>query len=261
MSSAEEITQAKDASTGTKSADSSKLEVVKTPAADNLNTAKSNIKTFFCLFKDFLLKPLKTVEDHQEDLTKNKNIGIITGLVAFLSLLGTISYVIFNVVRHRETGLFLRSSKIVWDWGYPAKTGFNIPRSIFYGILATIVCAAIVSLIALIAAKILRSTKQTSYKKLFTLVIASSIPSLLGFITYNLFTPVSPVLSNFVVIIAALYSFFIYYELLNSELGFSKEKKIYFHLIIAATVVLITCLMVQSLLDSISSDLLRSLTM
>ena len=162
----------------------------------------------------FLLKPMKTFEDEKSKFDAKTTfifLGIVTGIMTVVGLL--ISVISFGI-----------------EWGWDYLQYFEWWQAIVEIIVMLAVGICVVAGVYYLASLVVK--KQLGFIKSVAITTSAALPLALGFLVVGpLFGLLWEPLAYVVAAATGIYSFLIFYELINNEVGLEKDKKVYFNLV------------------------------
>ena len=196
------------------------------PIATETSSSASTLNYLMYIIA-IILKPLKTFKEEESKLNNSKISFVLTfvvsGVMTIINLINTI-FVTVRVANYSWTDGY----KYSWQWS-------NIKNIKWIEVIGRnfLIYAGIIFVVAIVfylGGLIIK--KQVSFIKLLSISATAVIPAIIGIMILSplagkIWSPLSIVF----MVVGAVYSFVILYELINGELKLEGDTKVYFNLI------------------------------
>ncbi len=203
---------------------------------NTVNTTNTASLNYFAYFIAVILKPHKTFKEEESKLSNPKTSillsVIVTGIMTLITLLASIISVIF--VKSYDLNTFKTVTKISFD----GLKNLNYVSLIFKNFLIYIGIIFAIAGVYYIASLIFK--KSINFMKQLAITATAIIPLILSVLLLApILSKIWIILSVIVSIVGVLYTLFIYFNLVDSELTFDNvDTKIYFHLICCSVILI-----------------------
>lgn len=190
---------------------------------------KNILKDKFNLLKNILLKPVSTMEEHQEKLSDKKESLIFSGIIAGLMLVVTLIQTLISSCFVESYDF--KTFKPVTEFSIEGIKNVKWLSEIFNNALVIILWMGAIALIYYLATIIIK--KDGNFFKNLNNTAASFLPIIIG---AGIVSPILGLINSYltiiVVIATGVYSILVLLELMNNQIKFkTKDGKIYFNFI------------------------------
>mgnify|MGYP004512498907 FL=1 len=208
------------------------------------------IFNYLMYFGNVLLKPFKTYKEKESKLSDTKTSIILSLIITVIMTIINLISTVISVV-HISKYVYGSGYKYTWQWS-------NLKNIKWFSVIFKnflIYAGAIVGIAAIFYIASLIIKKEIKFIKSLSISATCAIPMIAGSmilspIASKIWTPLGIIFA----MSGIIYSFLIFYELINDEIKLEKDTKIYFNLACFITILIIGYFILSKvLLGSISS--------
>ena len=191
-----------------------------------------------------LLHPIQNFKNESEKLNKAKVPVILSLILVIIMLISNVIQTVLSTVIVKE---YAGSGKYVNTWEWDRLEGIEWLEFLGKNFLIYVGIILVIAVVFYIFSLIFK--KNLSFIKSLAISATAVIPAVLGVMILSpIFGKLWDVLSIIVIVVSLVYSVIILYELMNDNLNFESDTKVYFNLICFGIILVIGYLVYMNLM-------------